>query len=85
MFLLQVLDEESDIVFQVLVLVQHLSVNRVMHFELFREVDERFEGLEFLLEIENVMDDFVFLVLKLMNLGHILIFKVLIKSFFFLV
>ena len=56
-----------------------------MHFQFFWEVDERFEGLEFLLEIENVMDDFVFFVLELMNLGNILIFLELIKSFFFLI
>jgi len=83
--LLQILHEKCDIVFQVLVLIQHLPVNRVVNFQLFGEVDERFEALQLLLEGEDIVDDFYFLVLEFMNLRHILIFKVLIKSFFFLV
>jgi len=43
--LLQILHEKCDIVFQVLVLIQHLPVNRVVNFQLFGEVDERFEAL----------------------------------------
>ena len=34
------------------------------------------------MEVWNIVDDFIFLSLKFMNLGHILIFKVLIKTFF---
>ncbi len=43
--LLQILHEKGYIVFQVLVLIQHLPVNRVVNFQLFGEVDERFEAL----------------------------------------
>ena len=37
------------------------------------------------MEVRNIVDDFIFLSLEFMNLGHILIFKVLIKSLFFLI
>ena len=56
-----------------------------MHFKLFREVDERFKVLQFLLEVENIVHDFIFLPLEFMYFRHILIFKVLIKSLFFFV